>query len=327
MNTPPLLPDLGLTYSPAVLDDAAELSALFNAIAEADGTPERLSERSMRHELESYYDPPEERTLVVRDPDKTIVSYATVYSRRADAEELRAYVNVHVAPTWRDRGLEDPITDWAIGAATESLEDAPVERRFVCAWLYKKQEAASARFAARGFVPIRHWWEMERPLNSPIKSQPEDGFTLVPWGDEHDEATRLVHNNAFADHWGSAPMDEDAWKKQLLDNPSFIRKRSVVAIGDGDVVGYATVEEYPEDWEAAGHREAWVGTLGVQREWRKRGIATALLTRTMLAMRDDDIEVAKIGVDSDSPSGAQHLYQSVGFVTKVTGITWQLELD
>ena len=327
MNVPSLPAKLNLSVSPAAATDAAELAELFNAIADADATPERLSETSMQHELESYFDPLEERTLVVRDGGSSIVAYATVYSRRAESDEMRAYVNVHVAPGWRDRGIEDPLTDWAIAAAEQALADAPVENRFVCAWLYKKQEEASAQFASRGFTPIRHWWEMERLLNLPIRKQSEDGFEVVPWLDEHDEPARLVHNAAFADHWGSTPIDEEDWKKQLLDNPALVKSRSFVALGENEVVGYATVEEYPEDWDAAGRKEAWIGTLGVLREWRNRGIATALLTRSMEAMKTAGLDAAMIGVDSDSPSGAQHLYASVGFVTRITGTTWQLEVD
>ena len=95
----------------------------------------------------------------------------------------------------------------------------------------------------------------------------------------------------------------------------------------GEVVGYSSCEEYPEDSEAAGRREVWIGSLGVLREWRKRGIASALLAANMAAMRADGVEAAMIGVDSDSPSGAQHLYSSVGFETSITATTWQLEVE
>jgi ribosomal protein S18 acetylase RimI-like enzyme len=319
--------DLNLECAPAAVADAAELSVLFNAIADADDTPERLSEKSMRHELESYFDPLDGRTVVARDDSGGIVAYATVYSRRAEADEMRAYINVHIGPAWRGRNLEDSLIDWGIKVGTSVLKEAPAERRFVCGWLYKKQEQMAALFAARGFTPIRHWWEMECLLNGSMRPAEAKGFEIVPWHAEHDEPARLVHNAAFADHWGSTPMDSEQWQKHLTSSPGFRREHSFVALGDGEVVGYATVEEYPEDWAAAGRKEAWIGGLGVLREWRQRGIATALLTRAMEAMREAEIEAAMIGVDSESPSGAQHLYRSVGFVTKITGTTWQLEVD
>ena len=327
MNVPSFPSELNLSCSPASVSDAAELSALFNSIADADDTPERLSETSMQHELESYFDPLDGRTVVVRDDSGSIVAYATVYSRRAEAEEMRAYINVHVDPTWRGRELEDPLIDWGIAVGSSVLKEVAADRRFVCGWLYKKQEQMSARFAARGFTPIRHWWEMECLLNGRMESSKESDFEIVPWAAKYDEPSRLVYNAAFADHWGSTPMDSEQWQKQVINSPGFRRDYSFVAVGDGEIVGYSACEEYPEDWHAAGRREAWIGGLGVLREWRKRGIATALLVRSMQAMREGEIEAAMIGVDSDSPSGAQHLYSDVGFVTKITGTTWQLEVN
>ncbi len=323
MNLPS---DIGISWSPAAVSDAGELSRLFNAIAEAEDTPERLSPASMEHELSAYFDPLDKRTLVARSADE-VVGYATVYIRAAEAEEMRSYVNDYVAMDWRERGLVDPMTDWAIAAASDALGGVTAGKRYVCAWLYKKLEDAAAPFAKRGFEPVRHWWEMDCSLNEPVSPRPEEGFEIVQWGEAHDEPARLVYNAAFADHWGSTPMDQENWAKQLIASPNFRRHMSFVAVAGGELVGYSACEDYPEDWEAAGRREAWIGGLGVVREWRKRGIASALLSRSMNAMRVAGAEAAMIGVDSDSPSGAQHLYQSLGFGTKTTGITWQLELD
>jgi ribosomal protein S18 acetylase RimI-like enzyme len=167
---------------------------------------------------------------------------------------------------------------------------------------------------------------MERRLEEPIATAAETGFSLVPWDEGHGMAIRAVHNAAFADHWGSVPMGEDAWKNIMLDSPGFRADLSYVAVAEEQIVGYAYNEVYEEDWESAGQSEAWIGALGVLREWRKRGIATALLNRSMDAMRRAGMEAAMIGVDSSSPSGAQHLYQSVGFLTKTTGTTWQREI-
>ncbi len=327
MNSPITPESLNISWAPAAVSDAAQLSAVFNAIAEADAIAERLSTESMEHELTSYFDPLDARTVVGRDQAGAIIAYASVYSRPAEAEEVRASVNLYVTPGWRGRGIEDALIEWAIAAARDALRKATSSSKFVCAFLYKKQEAAAARFARHGFESVRHWWEMERQLADDIAIRPEEGFEIVPWTADHDEPARLVYNAAFADHWGSTPMVEESWQKQVIASPAFRREMSFVAVGRGDVVGYSACEEYPEDWEASGQREAWVAGLGVIQEWRKRGIATALLARSMTAMRDAGSDSAMIGVDSSSPSGAQHLYQSVGFATKTMGTTWQLEVD
>lgn len=317
---------LDIAWSPAQPSDAAELSALFNSIAEADDTPERLGAETMEHELRSAFTPLEERTVVAREAGEA-VGYGTVYYRDSDADEIRSYVGVYVAPTFRGRGLEDVITDWAVAAATDVFADTAAPSKYVCAWLYKKQEEAAARFERRGFEAVRHWWEMERHLEDDITPSPIEGVDVVAWSNEYWMPMRLVANAAFADHWGSTPVDEEDWRKRVVDSPGFRQDLSFAAIADGHIVGYSYNEVYEEDWESAGRSEGWIGALGVLHEWRNKGIATALLAMSMNAMRAAGLEAAMIGVDSSSPSGAQHLYHSVGFRTKTTGTTWQLAID
>ena len=321
MPTTPRGPEI--FWAPAVPDDAVTLADLFNAIGSFDETPERTSPETMAHELAAYFAPLGERTMVGRDSAGEIIGYGTVYHRPAEAAEQRIYVNIHVAPDQRNGEVEDALTDWAVTTATDVLAGLEATDKYLCAWLYKKQEDAALRFAARGFEPVRHWWEMERLLDSEITASVEDGFTVVPWLSEHSDSARLVYNAAFADHWGSTPMDPESWERLVVDSPAFRLDYSFVAIAGDDVVGYAANEVYPEDWEAAGRSEAWIGGLGVVRDWRKRGIATALLARSMNAMKSDGIDAAMIGVDSASSTGAQDLYQSAGFETRITGTTWQ----
>ncbi len=318
--------DSEILWMPAVPDDAAELSSLFNEIADFDGTPERWSPETMHHELTSAFEPLAERTMIARSTAGKALGYATVQARDDAEEEQRAYVWVHARPSTRGQGLEDALIDWAVDSGRAALARSPAARKYVCTWLYKQQENLALRYEQRGFEPVRHWWEMERFLAQDIASVSEEGFTVVPWEEEHNEATRLLYNASFADHWGSSAIEADTWRKEKIESPGFRPDLSCVAVVGDQPVGYAYNEIYEEDWEAAGRSEAWISSLGVLREWRKRGIATALLTRSMAAMRAAGLEVAMIMVDSASPSGAQHLYRAVGFGPKSTAVTWQKEV-
>jgi ribosomal protein S18 acetylase RimI-like enzyme len=227
--------------------------------------------------------------------------------------------------------LEGPLTDWVVAAATAELGGWDAPKRYVCTWLYKSLDEVSRRFARRGFEPVRHWWEMECPLDEDVGGVSAGELAnvpwdIVPWAPAHSARLRIVHNAAFVDHWGNTPMSVESWQKQMLENPAFRPGLSFVALSGNELVGYAYNEMYPEDWESSGRSEGWIGALGVLRGWRKKGIASALITSSMRAMRNDGLEVAMIGVDSASPTGAQHLYESLGFRTKITATTWQLEV-
>ncbi|MEA2003189.1 MAG: GNAT family N-acetyltransferase [Actinomycetota bacterium] len=326
MTVSPPTSDSDISWAPATIEDAAGLAAAFNEVAVADGTPERLSSETMDYELTSSYQPLDRRTMLARTSTGEIAAYGTVYYRADKGVEHRVHVATYVVPTYREQGLEDALTDWVVAAAVDELRTSTAQRRYVCTGLYKKLEDVAHRFAARGFEPARHWWEMERQLEDDIVFPSQDEFTVVPWAGEYTGLIRLVHNAAFADHWGNTPISAESWQKQMMDSPGFRPDLSFVAMANGEPVGYAYNEMYPEDWEAAGRSECWIGALGVVRDWRKRGIATALLAHSMRAMHEDGLDVAMIGVDSSSPTGAHHLYESVGFRTRNTATTWQREI-
>ena len=47
----------------------------------------------------------------------------------------------------------------------------------------------------------------------------------------------------------------------------------------------------------------------MRRPWRRRGLASALIGRTLVALRDRGMTAAQLGVDSENPNEALTLYQ------------------
>jgi mycothiol synthase len=80
----------------------------------------------------------------------------------------------------------------------------------------------------------------------------------------------------------------------------------VLGLGaDGRIDGYVLSYQYQPG-------ELWIGQLGVRPAARGRGLARAMLLRT-LALAASDFEIAKLDVDSENADGAGRLYESVGF--------------
>jgi mycothiol synthase len=53
--------------------------------------------------------------------------------------------------------------------------------------------------------------------------------------------------------------------------------------------------------------------IGVCRSWRKRGVAGALIARSLQAQKAEGMTESALGVDSENPSGANRLYEECGF--------------
>jgi ribosomal protein S18 acetylase RimI-like enzyme len=84
--------------------------------------------------------------------------------------------------------------------------------------------------------------------------------------------------------------------------------------------------EYVADSEATGRRDLDIPLVGTRRTGRKRGIASALLTRAVTEARAAGFDTASLGVDADSPSGAVGLYERLGFTAAGTWISHQKPL-
>ena len=67
----------------------------------------------------------------------------------------------------------------------------------------------------------------------------------------------------------------------------------------------------------------WTEDISTHRAWRKRGLARALIVRSMHMHKALGMTEVGLGVDTDSPTGAQKLYQNLGYQKEKTFITYR----
>jgi ribosomal protein S18 acetylase RimI-like enzyme len=130
-------------------------------------------------------------------------------------------------------------------------------------------------------------------------------------------------NAAFADHWGSTPRDEQAWHHEI-NATGWRHDLSFVALDGDNVVGFSRNQNFPDDFEDTGRRDGWIGSLGVLRSHRGRGIARSLIIHSFHAFVAAGFDHAVLGVDTENPTGAYRLYEGLGFQRMTRLIAHQL---
>jgi ribosomal protein S18 acetylase RimI-like enzyme len=65
----------------------------------------------------------------------------------------------------------------------------------------------------------------------------------------------------------------------------------------------------------------------VRRLWRKQGLAKALIARSMRLLQEQGMTEVALGVDTQNPNGALHLYESMGYRVTKELITYEKPLD
>ena len=100
---------------------------------------------------------------------------------------------------------------------------------------------------------------------------------------------------------------------RFLDAPDTDPSLWVIAWDGDEIAGGVNNSIHPEENEALGIQRGWLDSVFTRRAWRRRGLARALIARSLVLLRDRGKTSAALGVDADNPSGALGLYEEAGF--------------
>jgi len=219
-----------------------------------------------------------------------------------------------VHPAHRGNGLGTTIVQWGLELALERIPYAPEDARVTNRCQASDADtAATTVFVDLGYSIDRHEIEMEFIFDGTVSVAPiPAGITIrTVTSDEDVEAVAGVSSDAFRDHYGWV---ESSWDQTLErwanframdewdDDLVFIAEADGKAVGE--LVGVRTHGSTTDT--------GFVGSLGIVRPWRGRGLARALLTHAFAAYRDRGMRAVALDVDADSLTGATRLYDSVG---------------
>lgn len=304
-------PGAGTTYRWTALSSAVvrPWADLTNVLADVDGTEEFYEPADLAEELEESGLDPERDTFAVWD-GSALVAYGQVrVSGNLDGDGyavVRLGGGVH--PGARGRGVGRALIEAQEHRGTELAGQrhpgAPVLLR-----ADGGLDGASVRalLTHRGYDVVRWFSLMTRPLTHEEPVAPPEGIRIVSPTPDLEEPVRLAHNEAFADHWGTAELTPERWHDVWSARGARFRVSSVALDADGHPLAYVMCGQ----WVA---RELYVNMVGTVRAARGRGLARACLARTISeAVRTGDYDTIDLHVDSESPTGATRLYESVGF--------------
>jgi mycothiol synthase len=179
--------------------------------------------------------------------------------------------------------------------------------------------------AARGYRRIRRslTMEIELGLEAPPEPVIPDGLEIRPY--RHPEDEQRVYEatqEAFADHWDFHPTSIENWREFSVKANNFEPDVWLVAWDGEEMAGAAL--NYPERSGDPGH--GWVGTLGVRRDWRRRGVGEALLRRSFKVLHARGYRKVRLTVDAENPTGATRLYERAGMRVIRQSNTWERTL-
>jgi ribosomal protein S18 acetylase RimI-like enzyme len=155
---------------------------------------------------------------------------------------------------------------------------------------------------------------MVRPTLDEIELPPlPEGIEVRPVSDAAGyRRVFAADTEAFMDHWGGFDASEAAFRQWLAD-PNFDPSLFVIA-WDGDEIAGAVINAIDAEGNRTLHRRrGLLDSVFVRRPWRRRGLAAALVGRSLALLRERGMTSAWLGVDADNPTGALGIYERAGF--------------
>ncbi|MEL7035466.1 MAG: GNAT family N-acetyltransferase [Cyanobacteria bacterium J06592_8] len=251
-----------------------------------------------------------------------LVGYGSVWIESTETG-IDGFLGLEVHPTVRNQGLEEEIISWAEQRMRQVAEDKSGDVKLYSSVRTNRGDLIT-RLQNCGFIAVRYFFGMQRDLREPIpEPQFPEGYSVRTVEAEQD-ATRWVEmfNQTFIDHWNHHDLTVEEYLHGSK-HPDYCSELDLIAIAPDDTfAAFCESAIYPEDNKRNGRQEGWVEVLGTRRGFRFLGLGRAMLLSGMHRLKAKGMDIALLGVDSENPSGALGLYQSIGFEKLYTSISY-----
>jgi mycothiol synthase len=251
-----------------------------------------------------------EQDAVVAVEDGRIAGYSAV--------TRSGHVDVYVDPEQLGRGIGSRLLAWSEERAAERL--TPGQSLLLGQPVASVNSAARSLLESAGYKPVRTYWRMVAALEGPPPSPTwPEGVRVRTFDRERDD--RAVHTliqESFGDNERHVPESFEEWEAGMIDREAFEPGLWFVAESEGKVVGAVLCPAYEED--------GWIRQLAVSRDWRRRGLGTALLYQAMAEFHRRGRKELGLVVDSWNRTGAREMYERAGMRVNREHLRYEKEI-
>jgi mycothiol synthase len=294
-------------------DDYAQLAEVMADAHVADHVEWIPDEASLRADLENRPEFDPRRHIVVADVEGRIVAFGEHY--REPRDDTTVYMaGGKVQPEFRRRGIGRALFRYNMARLRElAMRHDDNRRRELAAWIAEGEMGGRILLESEGFVPVRFGFGMRRrTLDGLPDIELPRGLALRAVDKSHYRRIFDADNEAFRDHWGHREQSDEDFRA-LFAQPDLDTRLWRVAWDGDEVAGSVITFIFRSENARLGVKRGWLERVSVRRPWRRRGLARALIVSALRGLREAGMAEAMLGVDTQNPTGALQLYESLGF--------------
>ena len=296
----------------------------------ADGQDYDLhTEETLKHTYRPTRSHDPYKDVFIAEADGKMVAFNRVFWDD-ELDGTRVYYHFgFVLPEWRGRGIGRTLLHRAEQRASEiEASRGPHDTPSYLGTETRQDTSGLDNLLTReGYEPVRYSFHMETPDLDNIPEVPmPQGLEVRPAKPEHYRAIWQANTEAFRDHWGAGEVEAseyDAW----LNDP-FMQPDLWVVAWDGDQVAGSILNYINHAYnERTGRKLGYTESISVRRQWRRLGLARAMLARSMQVHKELGMQQTGLGVDTENPSGALQLYLNMGYQVTAKDTHYRKKLE
>ncbi len=253
--------------------------------------------------------------MIFAEIDGEVIGYTRVTHWQEDATKIRIYLSFgFLKPQWRHKGIGTTMLKHNQQRLREIAAKHPDEdEKFFQGWTTESEVGATQLLLKDGYKPITYGAMMVRPDLENIPDAPlPAGLEVRPVEESHYREIWEAEHEAFRDHYGYS-SEVGTFEEFLADPDNRNPELWKIAWDRDRVVGQVRSFINAEENAEFNQKRGWTESISVRREWRRKGVARALLCMSLQVLKDQGMTDAALGVHTENPNGAFQLYQSVGF--------------
>lgn len=298
-------------------EDFPSMVAVRDACMEPDGMERVWKESDYERQFRHLVNCDPEKDMLFAEVNQRVVGFSRVsWNEESDGRVVCSHF-AFLHPAWRGKGIRRVILAWNEARLQQIMDGfKPGQPKVLRTWLGEKEKQLERLLKEMQYNADRYFFEMVRPHLDDIPDLPiPDGLVVRP--PENVEEYHMVfkaEEEIFQDHWGATEWKEE-WFEEWQEEPTFNPSIFQVAWDGDEVAGMVLNFIDEQENEAHNRLRGYTEDIGVRRAYRRRGLARALIARSLRVLKEQGMEEAALGVDVENPSGALGLYEDMGYET------------
>ncbi len=298
-------------------EDYPKMVAVILASAEADKIERVDTVEDVANAYSHLVNSDPYQDMIFAEINAEVVGYSRGFWRQEE-NGARIYGLIgFLIPAWRRKGIGESMLHWMENRMqTLAKSHSTMETGLLEVFVSDSNAGHATMLEKNNYKPIRYFIEMVRPNLENIPDFPlPEGLEVRPVLPEHHRAIWEADTEAFQDHWGySIPTEEDyqSWREnKIIFQPELWQ--IAWNIESNEIAGQVRTFINTAENEKYNRKRGYTEFISVRRPWRRRGLARALIIRSLRVQKEHGMTESALGADSENISGATRVYEDCGF--------------